>query len=233
MENSSVGRLLGVLTSPGKTFRSIAERPTWVAPLVAMVLISGLSWVVLLPRIDRESFRAEMQEQAQRRGQPMSEEQLDKIEKLTVGCLPAAAVVGIAFYFGLAGLLMGATHLFGGQIDYRRSLSVTLHAYMPFALLSLLSVPVALGREAISLRELQGGSLLPSSLAAVAPEEASRRMLALLAGIDLFSLWTIALLILGFHLVGRVSRGAIGAVVVVLWLLWIGFRVLGAGMGGG
>ena len=39
MENSSFGRLIGVLVSPGKTFRSIAERPTWGVALVVFMLV--------------------------------------------------------------------------------------------------------------------------------------------------------------------------------------------------
>jgi len=33
------GRLIGVFFSPKQTFASIAERPSWVAPLLLMVIL--------------------------------------------------------------------------------------------------------------------------------------------------------------------------------------------------
>ena len=40
MEDSSFGRLIGVLVSPGKTFRSIAERPAWLVPFLVLMVLS-------------------------------------------------------------------------------------------------------------------------------------------------------------------------------------------------
>src|SRR5947209_6238443 len=39
LEDSSLGRLIGVLVSPVKTFQSIAARPTWVAALLVLVVL--------------------------------------------------------------------------------------------------------------------------------------------------------------------------------------------------
>ena len=41
MEDSSFGRLLGVFVAPGKTFRSLAARPTWALPLLVLSLTSA------------------------------------------------------------------------------------------------------------------------------------------------------------------------------------------------
>ena len=41
MKDSGWGRLLGVLVAPGETFRSIAERPTWLPPLLLLALLGA------------------------------------------------------------------------------------------------------------------------------------------------------------------------------------------------
>ena len=50
-------------------------------------------------------------------------------------------------------------------------------------------------------------------------------VMALLASLDLFSLWVVVLLIVGFHLVARVSKAAAAGGVLVLWALFILIKV--------
>src|ERR1700742_3435090 len=37
---SPIGRIIGVFTSPKQTFTSIAEKPSWVAPMLLMMILS-------------------------------------------------------------------------------------------------------------------------------------------------------------------------------------------------
>ena len=51
MEDSSVGRMMSVLTAPTKTFKSIAERPTaWLA-VVLLVVLTAIAIVVSLQAV--------------------------------------------------------------------------------------------------------------------------------------------------------------------------------------
>lgn len=230
---SAPARLVGALTSPGRTFRDIAARPTWGLVLAVLVVLSAITSGLLVQRIDRDQFRQQMREQIEAQGQPVTEESLAMAEKFGVGCgVGAAPIIILVAYFLIAGLLMGF-NLLGGRLDYRTSLSVTLHAMLPFAVAGLLSIPVVIGRGSVTLEELQGGTLLPSNLAAFAPEDAGRRLLALLSSFDLFTVWTLALFVLGYHLAAKVSKGTATAVIVGLWLLWVGVKVGLAGLGGG
>ena len=56
MKDSSWGRLVGVLVAPGETFRSIAERPTWLPPLLVLTLLGGAVGLVLQMRTDPEEM---------------------------------------------------------------------------------------------------------------------------------------------------------------------------------
>jgi hypothetical protein len=95
---------------------------------------------------------------------------------------------------------------------------------MPNAVSSLLTIPVILGRQEIDVAEAQHG-LLASHLGLLAPADAPVWMTALLARVDLFSLWALVLLAVGFRVVAGLSKGASAAIVALLWLFWIGLMV--------
>jgi Yip1 domain len=232
---NSWARLVGALTSPGATFRSIAARPTWIVALAVFVLVSIASTAVLLPRIDREQMRRQMRERIEEQaGGKADENALAQAERIGIGCVAASGVGGPIVICLLLAALFLAFNLVGGDIGFRTSLAVTVHALMPITLLSLLSIPVILGRGSLDMAELQQGrGLLPSNLAALAPEDAGPRLLALLASFDLFTLWTIVLLVLGYSIAARVSRGMAAGVIVGLWLLWVAIKVGLAALGGG
>lgn len=222
LATSPWGRPLGVLVSPQPTFRSLAERPSWLPPLLILVVLFVGVQALATQKIDME---AAMREAMERQGQPVDEEQIARIAemqgKVGIACNALVFPAGLA----LVGLLFwGLASLAGGEIGFLRSLAVTLHGLMPGAVASLLTIPVILGRAEIGVAEAQHG-LLASHLAVLAPEDAPVWLTALLARVDLFSLWSLVLLAIGFRVVAGLSKGASAAIVIVLWLLWVGLMV--------
>ena len=223
------GRPLGVLVSPNPTFDALRRQPTWVpAAIVLMVLYLAIQALVF-QRMDMESA---VREQLSSRGGEMSEEQIDQAvaiqSKVGLGCAVVTFPLGIA---AMAGLFLGLIHLAGGEIGFRRSLAVSLHGLMPQSVASLLAIPLVLGREEISVEEASQGRILASHLGAFAPADVSPVVAALLGRIDVFSLWAILLLIIGFHRVAGISKGAATGIVLALWLVWVGLAVGGAALG--
>lgn len=222
------GRPLGVLVSPQATFSSLAARPSWLPPLLILLVLFITAQALAMQRIDMEAVvRDAMEEQ----NQPIDEEQIATYAAMQskVG-LACNVVVFPAALLALAAILWGLANVAGGEIDFKRSLAVTAHGLMPNAVSSLLTIPVILGRQEIDVAEAQHG-LLASHLAAFAPEDAPAWLVALLARVDVFSLWTLALLVVGFAVVARLSKGAAVGIVALLWLLWIGLMVGVAAMG--
>jgi Yip1-like protein len=233
LTDSSPGRIVGVLVKPVETFRSIAQRPTWAVALVVLLVATGVNGFVLLNRVDRDAFREQMRARIARQGREATEQQLDLTEKLTFSAGPFFGILfTLVLYFVGAGILM-AMNVVGGELRYKTSLAVLVHAIVPYALLALLAIPVALARESITLEEVQGGRLVPTNLAFFAPEDAGRRLVALLSSIDLFNVWVIALMIVGYAIAARVSKGAAAGVVIGLWVVLVLIKVGFAGFGGG
>lgn len=228
LATSPWGRPLGVLVSPQPTFRSLAERPSWLPPLVILLLLLVAVQLLAVPKVDME---AAVREALERQNQPVNDEQVEQMaamqSKFAVAC-------SIPFFAGgllVAALLFwGLANAAGGEIGFVGSFSVTLHGLMPNAVASLLSIPVILGLQEIDPGEAQRG-LLASHLAAFAPQDTSAWLLALLARLDVFAIWSLVLLVIGLRTVGRLSTAAATGVVLVVWLLWVGFNVGTAAMG--
>jgi hypothetical protein len=231
LEDSSFGRLIGVLVSPGKTFRSIAERPTWVAPLLLLLIVATAGSVLTSQRMDKEDMRRSIKERMEKsQGGQASPEQIErgvemgeKIGSVTRWLVPVFIVVADL----LVALLFFAAFRFftGSSLSYKTSFAVAMHAYMPGLVAALLALPLILSRRTITMREAQEGSILASNLGAFAPESLAPTLRALLSSVDFFSLWTVCLMIVGYRIAAKVSTTAAAAVVLSLWALYIAFKV--------
>lgn len=236
MEDSSLSRMVGALTSPTKTFESIAKRPTWLIAIVVLILVGTATAYLAVDRID---FEEEIRVALEKRDQPMpTGEQLEKaaaLQKL-ISWAVAPVLFGFIFYFLAALIFWMGFKLTGSALDYKTALSTTLHGYIPAAVKALVTIPVILGRAEISAEELQSGALLKSNLAFLAPEEAGAVLVAVLSSVDLFSVWCIALLAIGFGVTAKVSKKTATITVIAVWLFGVavklGFAALGQAFGG-
>jgi hypothetical protein len=221
MHESAFGRVIGALVSPEKTFRSIAERPTWVVPLLLLVLVTGLVGYAAGERVDFEKqIRREM---AERGG--VSEDEVQQavgfMEKFGRILFVLPAVFAPVVYLLIALIFLVALRLSGSEIGFGQSFSVMLHAMMPWVIHALLSLPLILRQETIDPQAMERGGLLMSNLAALAPEDSGKVLLSLLASLDLFTVWTLILLTIGYRVVARVSTATAATVAVTLWLLYL------------
>jgi hypothetical protein len=231
LEDSSFGRLIGVLVSPGKTFRSIAERPTWGAALVALLIVTTAVGVLANQRIDKNDMRQMMRERIEKgRGGQASPEQVEQgmvfAEKASAVTRWLIPVFGAAFYLVVALLFFAGFRFFAASgISYKTSFAVTVHSFLPALISGLLTLPVILSRPHVNLKDAQSGNLLASNLGAFAPESVGTATRALLSSVDFFSLWTILLLVIGYRIAAKVSTAAAATVVVVLWALAVAVKV--------
>ncbi len=236
LEDSSFGRLIGVLVSPAKTFRSIAERPTWLVPLVVLLIVSTAVGVIANRRIDKNDLRQMVQQRIEKsRGGQATPEQVDQAmvftEKANAIGPWLVPVIGTVVYLLIAGLFFLAFRFFSGsEVHYKTSFAVTLHGYLPALISGLLTLPVVLSRPHINLKDAQSGNLLASNLGAFAPESLGPAMRSLLSSLDFFSLWTLLLLIIGYRIAAKVSTAAATTVVVVLWVLYVAAKAGLAGL---
>ncbi len=218
---SAPGRIAGVFFSPGPTFRAIAARPTFLLPLILWTACSLLITALMLPRLDVEKM---IRQTLEKRGQTVPEDRMQAIISTQRKVIQITTVVFGALTPVLISLLVTLIYwasfkAFGWDFTFRQGLGATTHSFMPGVLGALLLIPVILQRETLDPRGM--GDLLQSNLGFLVDKSSSAALHSLLASIDVFSLWSLVLLTIGFAAAARISRKAAGGVVFAIWALYV------------
>jgi len=216
-------RIIGVLFSPNETFASIARQPDWVVPLVVILVVSILAGIVFAQRVD---FTAPVREQMESRNLP--QDQIDRAVRITAAASKIfsylSPVLSLIFLLIIAALLLVAFRLFGGEGDFRQAFSVTNYAWMPGVLKSIILTALVAARGA-SATELP--TLLRSNLAFLTSMKTNLLLFTLLSKIDIFTIWLLALFIIGFASIAKFTKAKSAAIVISLWVVWTLLTLIG------
>lgn len=230
---SFVQRLTGVLFSPDETFADIVAKPNVLAPLMLMLVISIVSAVLLVPRMD---FDTMIRDQLERSGKAatMSAGDLDRAARMGSSFAKligyTSPVLSIVIWVLMAGVLLITFRLFGGQGNFAQAFAVTLYAWMPLLVKGILGVIIAMTKSTLNPEEM--ATLVASNPAVLVDLHTHQVLFSLLSSIDLFTIWSIVLLIIGFAHVARTSKARSAAVILIWWgvvvFFKVGFAALGA-----
>lgn len=218
---SALQRLWMAFTSPGQVFTDISIRPTWVLCLIAMVLLGLVVQFAVLPHIDTEAtLRARLGDRAEGVSDEQIEQMVAQGEKFArFGPIIGLVVSPIAWAI-MAAVFFVLLKMVGSETDYVRTLSTTLHAYWPPALVvSLLTAILVQRIGKIPQQELT--DVVKSHPGAFLSPDAPAWLDAAASTLSVFNIWTVVLLVIGFRIVGRVSTGKAVTVALVPWLIWI------------
>lgn len=218
--DSALGRLVGVFLFPVRTFRAIAARPAWLMPLL---LWTALSFLVGELVVTRSDWRTMMREGAEKRGQKLTDAQLDEMAERArkfgwigeVFAVLAPVVIAAA----TAGVLWAACQAFGLEIRFKQSFGITVHAFLPHVLASIALFGILWGRATIDPKVMD--DVLPTSLGPLVSRTSAPVVHSLLSSIDLLSFWTMALLVIGLSEATKSPRRRVAVLVLTLWALYV------------
>lgn len=229
---SSVGRLFGVLFSPGKTFEDIARKPDWLAPLILLTLIGmGLN-SFMANKVDWHSF-AEEQIANSPRGQQIPPDQKDiAIERAAKGnqyfCY-VRGLTGTSFLALILGLVYwGAFALFAGaRLTFGKSFAVVLYSMIPGGIRELLGILILFLKDPSTLGNPY--NFIGSNPGAYMAANSTKWLMALASSADVFVFWSLILTAIGFHWMDakKVSMSKAFGVVIGVYLF---FTILGTGV---
>lgn len=226
---SAGAALAGTFVAPASTFERLAKHPTWWLPLVISLVLTIVSVLVVTPKMDVErSVRQSMEKRAEKTGQAVSEAQVEQalaVSKKFAAFTPVFAAVAGAGAFFLVGLILwGAAQAFGGETRYGQTLAVWAHGQMPNLVAGLLAIPVFLSRPDASITQEEAGTVFKSSVGAFLSLETPAVVRTLASSIDVFSLASLALLVIGFQRLPGLKKGTGAAVPIVCWALWVAVK---------
>jgi hypothetical protein len=208
-------RLIGVYFSPGETFQEIGRAPRVLVPLLIMMVIGALVGYLMIERIGVQNFFKKQYEQAVMAGQ-MTQEQADQaLERVSSGAIAAVtkysfpiggAVQGVIAALFVAGLFKLFSMLMGAENDFKPVLSVTLYAMLAVSLISSTLFIILLflkSPEEIDIQNLVGSNLRALLSLVVGENGLPKFIMALARWVDLFAIWIITLLAIGYAAVSR------------------------------
>jgi len=229
---SPIGRIFGVLFSPKSTFEDIVRKPNWVLPVILTTVFSILAVIALNQRMNWREYVGQQIEKSPRAAQlsaDQKEKQADISAKITVYIVYAAGVfVPILAAVILGAVMMGVYNLLGGAgASYSQSLAIAAHA----GLVGLVSTPIFL----LVLFLRPAGTIDPqnpvvTNVAAFLPEDSAKWLFALCKSLDIFTIWTLILLAIGFAAVNpRKLKGSKSYVIAfTAWGAFVVVKVLWA-----
>lgn len=225
-EPNAFQRIIGVLFSPDATMASIARRPDWVLPLILLLITSLAAGVIMAPRVDFGAATREAMEQ----NKNVPQEQVDKavrisnsVGKVVMYCAPVLSAIGLLV---IAGVLLLAFRLFGGGGDFKQAFSVTCYASIPTIIKSVVTLVIILAKGGVVPAQTLA-TLVRSNLGFLADYKSSPMAFALLSSFDIFSIWFLALLIIGFAYLAGVSKVKSAVIIISLWIVVLLFKLIG------
>ena len=221
--------LVGLYVAPIETFRAIAAHPTFLAPLLAIVLVNSAFTFVWLRKGDpTEIARVQMEEAGVFERVP-PEKHAEIVER-QARLLPTFAWLGPTVFLpitlvALSGLFLFVYRFFyASETTFRQSLAVMAWAQLTFYLLATLLVVLVLslkGEWSVDPR-----NVIQASPAALVDKSAVPKPVhSLLDSLDLFSFWMVFLLSAGYAAVSKRSVGSAAAGVIVPWGIYVFLKV--------
>ena len=223
---SFLQRLVGIFVSPGATFVDIARKPDFIVPLIAGILATMAVIETMLAKIGAERIVRQSLEQSSRASNMSPDQMQQAMEqgaKFTsifmhlTGLLAAPIVLLVVAGVGL--LIMNA--IFGSRLKFKTALSVTSYANLVNLLGAIIALVVILVADP---EQLNPQNPAPTNVGFFFnPRETSKPLLSLLGSLDIFSIWLIVLLGIGFSeaVSRKVKPATISVCFAVAWAIWV------------
>ena len=215
-------RIIGIYYRPGEVFQYLSERPDWVVPFMLVLITSLLIVSFTLPTIILPEQTELARERLEEAG--LSDDQIEaRVEAMTGKTGFIIGIVGVTFIFlfllfGRAGIFLGIFSVVGEKSSYKQSLSIVSYAMMVHIIDSIIKG---------FLMYVKQTSQVYTSLALFMPGgDPQSKPFQLLGKFDLFTLWELSLLAIGFSVIYKISLKKTSGIVFGLWTLWVLLSVL-------
>lgn len=209
------GRIVGIFTSPGKTFEAIKEKPNWLSPAIILVLIYlGLALptqdVILKDSANQTRIQLEKQNvPADQIGPAM--ERSKTITKIMIFVGPVVGSVVVFLILGAIWLLV-SNIILGGNATYSQMLGVTIYKDFIVVLAMLIKLPIILAKQTMDIH-FSLATFLPDS-------EQATFLYKLLSKVELFNIWIIIVLSIGIGVISNAGTKKTWPWVVSIFAIW-------------
>lgn len=226
-------RFVGTLFWPGETFADVNREPRWLAPIVVAMVVAFFSAVVWNQRIAVDWDQVIRDRYVSSgRAEPSAElvQQQAGMAKRIFSYTPIInALLTPVIYLALAAAFAVGLTLMEAQTTYKKILAVVAWSGCCVdILLAIAMTPVLLLRPPADADPSTLNSIMATSLDFFLPASTGPALKALAASFDIFTIYFLILLVIGFAHIGgsrKITKSVTAFIVFGEWVLWIAVKV--------
>jgi len=222
----ALSRLTGVIFEPKKTFEDIARKPTFLVPMILVIVFALGFLTVFSQRVGWEKVirdRMDASSQSQNLSAEQKEKQIEMGVKFGslfgyVGVIVATPVADLA----IAGILLGiAAGMMSAAIKFKQVFAVVCWSFVPNLIATLLAIVVMYLKNPEDFN--LNNPLVFNIGAFLEPNTPSKFLYSLATSMDLFVFWIILLMATGLKAAGgkKFSFGSALFAVVLPWGVYV------------
>lgn len=225
-------RISGVFFDPQGTFKDIAAAPTWIVPVILLLLLSTIACVALNQRMDWRGYVSQQIEKSPQAVNMSPEQKEQRIETSAKMAPIFAYVFGIPVavlaVLVVAAVMLGAYNLFAGAgANFSQAMGIVSHVFMT-SILSTAIFLLVLFIKPVGTFDLDNP--VATNLGILVPEDSAKWLMALGKSIDIFSFWMLILIAVGFAAVNprKLKFGQSFAIAFGVWAVYVLVKVTAA-----
>lgn len=217
-------KFINVFLNPRKTFLALDNRPTWLIPLILLILLSIFSTQMTFPMImnaQLDRFRTNPNIPAEQ--MKIIEDQIaqNMTQQRLFATIGQVVVMPIVFLLLAAIFYFVGSIVLGGDTSYKKVLAVWSWSACISILALIIMTPLIL---------FKGNMNVTLSLALLLPSDSiDSTLYNVLKHFDFFTMWFLAVFAYGFALIYKFSLAKAYVAVGALWGVWIAISTVFAG----
>jgi len=233
---SEVATLGNIFFEPGNTFEDLRRKPRFIIAAVIMALMVFGYVVGLQMKVGESGMRSFISDQIENnpRTSGLTAEQkanaVDMQMKIS-GFTRYAVPVFVLVAFLVGGLFYwGGSKAFGGDGGFLHGLSVFVYSSFPPTVVGMIANYIVLALKSADEIDLalSQRSVVNANLGFFVNGHATPVLATLLSTFDVFAIWGWILAAIGLRITNRLSKGSAWAVVIIIALIGVLFRVIGS-----
>lgn len=235
-EMSEFGTVLGIFFEPGRTFEDLKRKPRFLVAGIIIALLATAYAFGLYYKVGEAGMRRFMVEQIDKspQTQSMPKDQKDATVEMQMTIQSGvryAYPVFVAISFIIGGLLYFlGSKAFGGEGGFLHAISVWIYSSIPPAIIGSVGTFIVMAiksADEIDIATSQRG-LIQANPSILIDGKAHPILATLLGTLDVFMIWGWVLAAIGLRMTNRLSSGSAWAIVIIVGLIGVLFRLVGA-----
>lgn len=222
---SELQRLTGVFHSPASVFANIVQAGRWWIPLLILTVLAVVMISVVQSRVTVDQMLAralDNNEQFQQLSAEQKEAALSSQRKIIPYAMYGGALFGnVVILLVVAGALLFVFNLLmDGKLKYKNSLNICAYSMLPPGIVGALAMLMVLYLKPPEEFDIQ--TALAFNAGAFLPNSASAWLKALAGSFDLFTVWNIFLMAIGFsRAIPKMTTGKAFGAILIPWIVWV------------